>query len=159
MPNTDGLTDREAAIDAVIRFVSALDNGDTELSASALTEDAVMDLTPFNKIGLSNSSYEPVHGRSTISERLMARVGKPLDTTHMATNIRCTVKGDTAELSSCVLAQHFRGGQGPSPEYQDYYMFGNQYTARLVREGELWKMCHLTIAPAWTQGNPDVMKV
>lgn len=116
-----------------------------------------MDLTPFNKVGFS-SSYGEVHGRKAISERLMERVGKALDTTHMATNIRCTVKGDTAELSSCVLAQHFRCGQGPSPEYQDYYMFGNEYTAKLVREDELWKMSHVTIAPAWTQGNPDVMK-
>jgi hypothetical protein len=44
MPNAGGLTDREAAIDAVIRFVCALDEGDSELSASSLSEDAVMDL-------------------------------------------------------------------------------------------------------------------
>ncbi|CAM1511819.1 Fc.00g093320.m01.CDS01 [Cosmosporella sp. VM-42] len=156
MPNDGGLTDREAAIDAIIRFVCALDEGDPELSASSLTEDATMDLSPFQKAGLN---YEPVHGRANIVDRLMKAVGKPLDTTHSATNIRCTVEKDTAKLTCCVLAQHFRGGQGPSPEFQDYYLFGNQYKATLVRSGELWRVNMLTIAPAWTQGNPDVMKV
>lgn len=156
MPNIGGLTDRESAIDAIIRFVCALDEGDPELSASSLTEDAIMDLTPFNKVGLN---YQPVHGRTAIVDRLMTAVGKPLDTTHCATNIRCIVNGDTADLSCCVLAQHFRGGEGPSPEFQDYYLFGNQYKATVVREGDLWRVNRLTITPAWTQGNPDVMKV
>ncbi|KIX00284.1 uncharacterized protein Z518_10423 [Rhinocladiella mackenziei CBS 650.93] len=156
MPNAGGLTDREAAIDAIIRFVVSLDDGDPELCASSLTEEAIMDLTPFNKAGLN---YEPVIGRTAVVERLMAAVGKALDTTHSATNVRCTVNGDKADLSCCVLAQHFRLGQGPSPQFQDYYFFGNQYEASIVREGDLWKVNKLVITPAWTQGNPDVMKV
>jgi hypothetical protein len=156
MPNAGGLTDREAAIDALIRFVCALDEGDSELSASSLTEDATMDLTPFSKAGMN---YNVIEGREAIVQRLMDAVGKPLDTTHCATNIRCTVTGDTAELTSCVMAQHFRGGQGPSPEFQDYYLFGNQYKASVVREGELWRMKNFSITPAWVQGNPAVMKV
>lgn len=156
MPNAGGLTDREAAIDAIIRFVCSLDEGDSELCASSLTDDMVMDLTPFKKVGMN---YQPVVGKAAAVDRLMTAVGRPLDTTHSATNIRCTVKGDTADLTCCVLAQHFRGGEGPSPEFQEYYFFGNQYKASLVREGELWKVNRLLISPAWTQGNPDVMKV
>lgn len=156
MPNAHGLTDREAAIDAIIRFVCSLDEGDGDLCASALTDDATMDLTPFNKVGMA---YSVVEGKADIVDRLMTAVGKPLDTTHSATNIRCTVTGDTAELTSCVLAQHFRGGEGPSPEFQEYYLFGNQYKASLVRDGEWWRVKKLLIAPAWTQGNPNVMKV
>ncbi|KAK3696060.1 hypothetical protein LTR37_018141 [Vermiconidia calcicola] len=156
MPNAGGLTDREAAIDAIIRFVCSLDEADGELCASSLTEDIIMDLTPFNKVGMDN---EPVVGRAAVVERLMAAVGRPLDTTHMATNIRCTIDGDTAELRCTVLARHFRRGEGPSPEYQDYYLFGNKYKASVVREGDLWKVGRLLISPAWTQGNPDLMKV
>ncbi|KAK4944504.1 hypothetical protein LTR10_016178 [Elasticomyces elasticus] len=156
MPNAGGLTDREAAIDAIIRFVCSLDEGDDELCASAFTEDIYVDLTPFQKVGMK---YDPVVGRQAVVERMMNAVGKPLDTTHCATNVRCTVTGGTADLTCCVMAQHFRGGQGPSPEFQDYYFFGNQYKASLVREGDLWRVNRLMITPAWVQGNPDVMKV
>lgn len=155
MANAGGLTDREAAIDAIIRFVVSLDEGDSELCASSLTEDAVMELD-FSKVGMND---EPSIGRAVVVERLMTAVGKSLDTTHMATNIRCAVNGDSADLTCCVLAQHFRFGQGPSPEFQDYYLFGNQYKASIVRDGDLWKASKLRISPAWTQGNPEVMKV
>ena len=156
MPNAGGLTDREAAIDAVIRFVCGLDEGSAELSASSMTEDAILDMSPFQKIGWDAKSTQ---GRSEIVRLLMDAVGTALDTTHSATNIRCTVDGDTAQLTTCVLAQHFRKGQGPSPEFQDYYFFGNHYNVDIVREGELWRIKKVTIAPGWTQGNPDVMKV
>lgn len=156
MANAGGLTDREAAIDAVIRFVCALDEGDAELSASSLTEDSIMDLTPFRKVGMERGVAE---GRDATVKVLMDAVGKPLDTTHSATNIRCTVQGDSAELTTCVLAQHFRRGEGPSPEFQDHYLFGNQYAAQIVRDGEFWKIKRLTITPAWVVGNPDVMNV
>ncbi|KAK5170544.1 uncharacterized protein LTR77_005132 [Saxophila tyrrhenica] len=156
MPNAGGLTDREAAIDAVIRFVCALDEGSHELSASSMTEDMVLDMTPFQKLGWDAKS---THGRTEVVNLLMDRVGTALDTTHSATNIRCTVSGDSAELTSSVLAQHFRKGEGSSPEFQDYYLFGNFYKAEIVREGELWRIKKLSIAPGWTQGNPEVMKV
>lgn len=156
MPNAGGLTDREAAIDAIIRFVVSLDDGDADLCASSLTEDVVMDLTPFSKVGYD---YKPMTGRANVVERLMTAVGKALDTTHCATNIRCTVDGDKAHLSCCVLAQHFRLGQGPGPEFQDHSFWGNQYKASIVRDGDLWKLSSVVITPAWTQGNIDVMKV
>lgn len=156
MPNAGGLTDREAAIDAVIRFVCALDNGSSELSASSMTEDVRLDMSPFKAIGWNDNSKS---GRTEVVKLLMDAIGTGLDTTHSATNVRCTVDGDSAELTSCVLAQHFRRGEGPSPDYQDYYLLGNHYKADIVREGELWRMKKVSIAPGWTQGNPDVMKV
>ncbi|RVX67379.1 hypothetical protein B0A52_09160 [Exophiala mesophila] len=157
MPNVGGLTDREAAIDAIVRFVCSLDEGSDELCSSAVTDNVVMDLRPFNKVGMK---YSVVEGKTDVVNRLMTAVGRPLDTTHSATNIRCYLTGpDTADLTCCVLAQHFRGGEGPSPEFQDYYLFGNQYKAKVVRQGDLWKVSELEIAPAWTQGNPEVMKV
>lgn len=156
MPNAGGLTDREAAIDAVIRFVCALDEGDSELSASSLTKDALMDLSPFRKAGMKART---VHGREEVVDILMSAVGRPLDTTHSATNIRCTVDGDKADLSCCILAQHFKGGQGPSPEFQDYWFNGNQYKCDIVRDGDLWRISKVLITPVWTLGNPEVMKV
>jgi hypothetical protein len=123
MSNSGGLTDREAAIDALIRFVVALDDGDAQLSASSLTENAVMNLV-FGKSGMESREIEK---RQPIVDALMSKVGVALDTTHMATNIRCTVNGDKAELTSVILAQHFRLGQGQSPEHQDFFMNGNKH--------------------------------
>jgi hypothetical protein len=156
MPNKGGLTDREAAIDALHRFVWALDEGDDALSASSLTTDAVMSLH-FTHNGAKPREIE---GRETIVELLMSAVGRPLDTTHMATNVRCEVDGDKAELQAQILAQHFRGGEGVGPDFGDYYMFGNIYKCSIERADEgLWKISRVTIKAMWTQGNPEVMKV
>lgn len=155
MPNAGGLTDREAAIDALIRFVVALDDGSSQLSASSLTENAVMNLV----FGESGMQSRKVEGRDSIVDILMSKVGRAMDTTHMATNIRCEVNGDKAELTSSILAQHFRRGEGQPPETQDYFMNGNKYQCSIVRAGDLWKIERVTIEPAWTLGNPEVMNV
>lgn len=155
MPNAGGLTDREAAIDTIIRFVVSLDNGDGELCGSAVTQDALM-ILDFAKTG---TQRDPVRGKEAIVDLLMSNVGRPLDTTHSATNIRCFVDGDTAELTCCVLAQHFRGGEGPNPGFQDFSFWGNEYKATIVREGDLWKANKIIITPTWTFGKPEVMKV
>ena len=155
MPNAGGLTDREAAIDALIRFVVALDDGDSKLSASSLTEDAVMNLV-FGKSGMQPRKVE---GRDPVVDILMSKVGIAMDTTHMATNIRCEVNGDKANLTSTILAQHFRLGEGQPPETQDYFMNGNKYQCIIVRAGNLWKIKSVTIEPAWTLGKSEVMNV
>lgn len=157
MPNHDGLSDREAAIDAMTRFVVSLDDGDAEMLAGSITEDMLMDLSPFNKAG--NFNYQPFSGRELVVDRLMKAVGKSMDSTHSITNFQCAVKGDVAQLSCYVLAQHFRLGQGPSSDYQDFYLMGNRYKAEAVREGEWWKVKKLIVTPAWTQGVPAVMNV
>lgn len=156
MPNRGGLTDREAAIDALHRFVWALDEGSSELSASSLTEDARMAL----EFTHNGESPREIAGRDIIVELLMNKVGRPLDTTHMATNIRCELVGkDTAELQAQILAQHFRRGEGASAEFNDCYLFGNIYKCLVVREGDVWKFSKVAIRAVWTQGNPEVMKV
>lgn len=157
MANIDGLSDREAAIDAVIRFVNSLDDGDAGLCASSLLTDATVDFTPFQKIGMKHGK---VHGQADIVRLLMNAVGKPLDTTHMATNIRCKMtEKASAELTCCVLALHFRLGEALNPDCQDHYLNGNLYKSTIVRDGGLWKIRELIISPAWTLGNSDVMRI
>jgi hypothetical protein len=156
MSNKGGLTDREAAIDALHRFVWALDEGSADLSASSLTPDAIMALN------FTHNGAQPreIAGRDTIVNTLMSAVGQPLDTTHMATNVRCEVDGDKATLQAQILAQHFRRGEGVGPEFGDYYLFGNIYRCEIQRADEgLWRIERVTISAAWTQGKPEVMKV
>lgn len=156
MTNSEGLTDREAAIDALTRFVCALDEGDPDLLRSSITEDMLMDLSPFDKIGRSYSSFS---GKETVVERLMKVVGQSMDSTHMITNIRTKGSGDSLEIACYALAQHYRLGQGPSPDFQDFYLMGNKYKAQVVRDGDVWRVKSLRVEPAWTQGVPGVMKV
>lgn len=151
MPNAGGLTDREAAIDALIRFVRSIDKADASLCESSLTDDMTMDLTPIQQSSIT--------GKADVVTAIMTKVGTPLDTTHMATNIRCFVTGDEAELTCCVLAQHFRAGQGPKPEVQDHWLMGNEYDVKIVRVGDLWRISKLVFTPTWTLGNYEVMKV
>lgn len=89
----------------------------------------------------------------------MNAVGKPLDTTHMATNVRCEVNGDRAELQAQILAQHFRRNEGNDPTSNDSFLNGNIYKCSIVRDRGLWKIKVADIRPAWTHGNPEVMKV
>ncbi|KIW10111.1 hypothetical protein PV08_11071 [Exophiala spinifera] len=139
MPNAGGLTDREAAIDAIIRFVCSLDNGESELCVSAFTEDVVVTLN-FCK---TDMHYDPSIRRDDVVDVMMKKVGKPLDTNHSTADICCTVTGNSAELTTCVLAQPFQGGEGPSPEFQRSYFFGSHYKTTLVRAGELWRVSTL----------------
>jgi hypothetical protein len=161
--NKAGLTPREAAIDALTRFVCSLDEGDPVLLKSSITADMLMDLSPFNAAGFN---YSPFSGQDVVCDRLMAAVGVSMDTTHSITNFRTKMIGEGEMQVKCyVLAQHFRLGQGQSSDFQDYYLMGNKYSAVVVRgdadedgSGE-WKIKELVITPAWTQGVSAVMKV
>ncbi len=73
-----GLTDHEAAIDAVLRFVIGLDDADADFVRSAFTPDAVVDLRPASVIGVD---LPELRGRDTIAVGLLKSVG-PLDTRH-----------------------------------------------------------------------------
>lgn len=157
MSNENGMTDREAAIDAIVRFVVSLDDGDEDLMRGCITDDMIMDITPFNKSGFN---YSAIHGKDAVVERLTTAVGQSLDTTHQTGNFRVELHGDTATLSCYTLAQHFRKGHGPpsGAEFQEYFMNGNRYKSTVVREGRVWKIRELEVTPSWSLGNPDVMK-
>jgi hypothetical protein len=156
MGNDGGLTDREAVIDAVVRFVCSLDEADPDMLASSITEDMVMDLTPFSQIG---RKYEPLKGKETVVSTLMKNVGTNLDSTHHVSNFRIELNGDEANLRCYALAQHYRKGHGPGDKYTDYYLMGNKYDCTIVRDGGVWKIKTFVLIPAWTQGNPSVMNV
>lgn len=148
-----GLSDREAVIDAVLRFVIALDDNDEGLLISAFTEDAVVDLGPASVIGIP---FSELSGRDKVAKTLLKSVG-PLDTTHMTSNFRVSVVGDTAQLSCYALASHFRPGQGPSPEHHKGFTMANRYTTELVRDDGAWRIRHMVINCTWSDGDIGVI--
>lgn len=152
------LTPREAIIQTINQFVLALDDGNEDLLASVLTDDMVMDLSPFQKVGLP---YEAIHGRENVVEHLMKYVGKTKDSAHHLSNFIVKFTGDQeAEVSVYALAQHFRLGEAVST-VQECYLIGNRYRIRILKkdDSESWYIKTFVVSPAWTTGNPEVMKL
>jgi SnoaL-like domain len=152
--STDLLGTRNAILDAIYRYTAGLDYCDAELLESSLTKSAVVDLTPATrKIGLD---FPVLESRETVVSALIAAVG-PLDTSHVVTNPRITVMGDTAELRCYAQAQHFLPGEGPDPARTTHALMMNRYRAELTRDGQQWRISRLTIDNAWFEGDPAVL--
>ena len=148
------LLDHHGIVDAVLRYTAALDLADADLMTSALTEDAVVDLTPATtKIGLDFPVLGP---RDTVVAALIGAVG-PLDTSHSVTNARTTVDGDEAVLTAYANAVHFLPGTGPDHRRTEHAQMMNRYTAQLVRSEGAWRIRHLSIDNAWFSGDPQVL--
>jgi ketosteroid isomerase-like protein len=146
--------DRVEITDAIYRYTAALDYGDAALMESALTEDAVVDLTPFtSKVGLDFPVLAP---REVVVGALIGAVG-PLDTSHLVSNVRVEVSGDTATARCYAQAQHFLPGQGPLPDQTRHALAMNRYTAHLARDGQRWRISRLVIDNAWFEGDPQVL--
>jgi hypothetical protein len=154
MTNDGGLSDRDAVIDALVRFVMGLDDADSEMLLSSMTPEAVLDLTHFNQLGMT---FELMKGRENVAEHLLKGVGR-LDCTHCLSNFRVALDGDRADLTCYVMAQHFRPGEGISNKDCPWYMMGNRYVAEVVRSGGLWRLNRLVVKASWTTGNIGVLK-
>ncbi|MDX3360813.1 nuclear transport factor 2 family protein [Streptomyces griseoaurantiacus] len=148
------LTDHAAIADALHRYAAGLDHGDADLLASALTEDAVVDLTPATgRIGLEFPVLKP---REAVVGALIPAVG-PLDTSHVISNIRATVDGDTARVRCYAMAQHYLPQEGPGPDRTRHALMMNRYDADLTRDGRTWRISRLTIDNAWFEGDETVL--
>ncbi|MEU3854439.1 nuclear transport factor 2 family protein [Streptomyces sp. NPDC029554] len=148
------LLDHAAIADALHRYTAGLDHGDADLLASSLTEDAMVDLTPAtSKIGLDFPALKP---RDTIVGTLIPAVG-PLDTSHVISNIRASVDGDTAHVNCYAMAQHYLPHEGPKPDRTRHALMMNRYDADLTRDGSTWRISRLTIDNAWFEGDETVL--
>ncbi|MEU6345853.1 nuclear transport factor 2 family protein [Streptomyces sp. NPDC046977] len=148
------LLDRQAIADALYRYTAGLDQGDTDLLTSALTEDAKVDLSAAtSKIGFEIPALSP---REVVVTALAAAVG-PLDTTHAVHNLRIFLDGDSATAHCYIQAQHYLSGDGPLPERTRHALLMNNCTAKLDRDGDQWRISHLAIDLVWFEGDPTVL--
>lgn len=145
--------DHQQVTAALHRYTSGLDNGNGELLASSLTEQAVFDLTPAaRKLGIP---FPALKGRQIIVETLMRLVG-PLDTSHATSNIQVTLEDGTAALTAYVMAQHYLPDRGPDPADTRHSLFMNRYDTALVQDGDQWRFTHVAIDNLWFDGDLDV---
>lgn len=151
-----GLSDREACIDTFLRFTQGLDECNEQLISSAWTEDAILDLTHFQKMGLTSGATST---RDAIVSQTLNGVGR-LDSHHLVSNWRVHIQVDTAYMTGVGLAQHYPPTLGSRPEEtENRLLMGNRYDVELRRaEDGLWRMSKLVIENGWSEGNMAVVK-
>lgn len=143
------LRDRAEVIDALYRFGLGQDLHDRTLFASAFTSDAELDFRPAaEKCGLP---IPLMTGRDMIVDTILAGFER-VDTTHVVTNPRVRLAGDTAQLTAIVQAQHL-----PSDHHDRHALLNNRYDVDLVRDGTRWVMRRVHIDNVWFTGDPKVI--
>lgn len=111
--------------------------------------DAVADFRPAaQKAGLE---FPLLTGREGIVQALISSVGAS-DTTHVVTNPRTEISGNTAKLYAIVEAQHL-----PPKNHSRHFLMKNPYEVDLVREGDHWLISNLIINNTWFTGDPNVL--
>jgi hypothetical protein len=142
------LRDEQQVADALYRFAAGQDLQRRELFLSAFTADAQLDFTqPARRFG---KTVPVMDGRSEIAS--IMELLAPLDTTHTVTNPRVELKGDEAQLTALVEAQHVVRG---APH--KYLLLKNIYHVALVRAGAEWRIRTLVIHNVWHDGDPAVL--
>lgn len=144
------LKDREEAVDALYRFGLGQDLRDKELFASAFAEDAELDFGP---AAAKWGGHSPVMvGRDTIVTTILGLFIGRIDTTHVVTNPRVSIDGDTAALTAVVEAQHLRTG-----DHGTHALLKNLYAVDLVRDDRRWVIRRLRIDNVWFTGDPTAI--
>ncbi|EQB43912.1 hypothetical protein CGLO_17391 [Colletotrichum gloeosporioides Cg-14] len=97
----NGSTTREAIADAPYRTMSAFDENEASLLASAMTPDVALTINGNDESGFENVQ---AHSLNTVD---------PMDTIHFVTNIRIDVADNDAAIATLTantLAQHYLRG-------------------------------------------------
>ena len=152
-PSADQWAPTSAVIDCLYRFGLAQDRryetGARDLFLSAFTEDAVLDFRPAaTRCGIEVPLME---GRQMIADIIMNPATR-LDTSHVITNPRVQLDGDSAELTALVEAQHL-----PTGNHSRHALLKNIYSVTAVREGGFWRMRRVHIDNLWFTGDPAVI--
>ena len=120
-----------------------------ELLVSSLAPDAIVDFTQSNQLwGLE---FPVLTGRDTVIQVLKNSVCL-LVTTHVVTNPRTQINGDTAKLYALVEAQHIL-----PDDRRRHCLMKNQYDVSLVRDGDRWVIEHLIVRGVWFTGEPSIL--
>jgi hypothetical protein len=150
LPAEDGLRDRTEVIDALYRFGLGQDLHDRELFASAFAADAELDFRPAAaKAGIAS---DLMAGRDTIVDTIFGLFADRVDTTHVVTNPRVRVDGDTARLTAIVEAQHLL-----KADHARHALLKNLFDTELVRDGARWTIRRLRIDNVWHTGEPKAI--
>ena len=147
---------REAAIDALYRFLDALDSNNAQLAHSAFTATAIVD-----RSGLSAATGFPfpiVQGIKDIKEQILGTVGR-MDTGHHVSNVRAKLdeREERADVTCYVMAHHKRAGEGPDPRKSMHLTMGSRYEAAIAKDkaerNGLWRIEKIELKCLWSEGD------
>jgi hypothetical protein len=144
------MCDRTEVIDALYRFGLGQDLRDRDLLASAFAAAAELDFRP---AAASWGAQVPVMtGRDTIADTILNMFAGRVDTSHVVTNPRVRIDGDTARLTAVVEAQHLRTAHPGT-----YALLKNLYDVELIRDGARWVVRLMRIENVWYTGDPQAI--
>lgn len=143
------LNTSEAITDALYRAVLAFDTNDAKLFQSAWAKDNAT----FNRNG------QLIKGMDAIMQNIFGVVAK-LETHHCISNIRIRLEDDTktAHMTTHMIAQHHREGEGMDPSKKGL-IGGTLNTIDLVfdSEADLWKMTSWDMKITWIDGDASIV--
>jgi SnoaL-like domain len=145
-------TDRDGALDAVVRMLEGIDYGNEALLRAVFTDDAVFDLSEVHPtVGV----YGVYEGKEMVVTRLMETVGSHMDTMHAMSNARVEIRVDEAKVTCYIIGQHFLAGQGPSLEFENYLLLGNRLELEVVRDhDQIWQVRRNKVIGRWAAKTP-----
>lgn len=136
------MTDREAVIETVVRWATALDLKDWALARSCFADEIEADYGD-----LRGGGPERIPAEEFVDRR--RRALGPLRTLHQSTNHRVELMGDSATCHSAFLI-HRRSEDGRAFDSAGHYL----HTLR--RDGGAWRITAVVQRILWSQGDPGV---
>jgi ketosteroid isomerase-like protein len=137
-----------AVVDALHRFAWGMDMDNAKLLGSAFAEDGTAD---FSKAATTlGITFPAITGRANI-EKGLGGFASMLVTSHVVSDARVNVEGDTALLHAIVEAQHL-----PAKDRTRNLLLSNAYTVNLVRSGDTWLIKNMAVENLWSQGDIKV---
>ena len=141
------LLDREVIKELRYKIAQSLDFKDW-----ALFESLVMDEvdTDFSAMGIPEQKASRADFVGSFRHNLR-REG--LELQHIYSNFRITIEGNTATSKFNQLAQHYiQGFEGG----EEFFLRG-EYTDKLIRTADGWKLAGVTFVPMYALGNPAIL--
>jgi hypothetical protein len=144
--NAQALSDRAAIEDVLTRYTYAMDTKNWALMESLFTKDATAD---FSKVG---GPAKPIESAKGIAQLLRTALGT-LITQHVSSNALIELQGDRANVTSYLLAQHWRKSDGVE------FISRGRHVDVLVRDKATgnWLLQSRTLDPIHFTGNPAVI--
>jgi 3-phenylpropionate/cinnamic acid dioxygenase small subunit len=138
------LVDRQAVVDVLYRYATALDTRDWDLLRTCFVPAAVCD---FGELGGVNE------GTEAIVETIRSALEPFSVTQHIVTNVVVDLAGDAARSTCHHQGQHVFAGEDRS------WFVGGTYRDRLVRSRDGWRIEHRALEPTWTREDRAVAAV
>jgi hypothetical protein len=145
-----GLTPREAAMDAYYRMAWAFDYNDWEIFESSFTTKTEPKFH-IEDFGLHYNGIQEIKAR-------LFDVVSGLDTQHIATNARVSFdeSGKSARMWMMCLNQHFRKGQAAKAGAPRLWG-GNKYIFNLDEEDGIWRINEWWVEMGWNEGDLSIV--